>query len=592
VTQLLPLDPFGKEAPSQNAVHVDSVIGAIAPFQPGPPTCLVCGKRHERDERCPLGKADHPDGVCDCWDKAMGEEIGDTGLDQVGGYILEKATITHAGIAVKAADTGRVLLLRRAHYDPAQPDDPEADRWEFPGGKLDGDEPPFDGAAREWSEETGIFLPPGQVVASWTRQNYQGFLYLVPTEIIEPEDWHAIDNPDNPDGNHYIELVQWVDPHVARTWPDLRSELQGDDEVWDTIEGVHMVRPLPVVTKEWDESKHPRGQPGNAGQFASRPERAEKLVPANEPYLSPQRITSLIDQAIKTGGFSWHPFENHPPTTGYMVAVPNHSDITPLPQDLTAVRALIRSRINIYLRTNADLFRSNPNLYLGGWMDTEHGEFVLDPSENIADRAQAIAAGRERDQQSIWDVKAGNEIPTGGSGGREEKPGPEDYYKGRQRDSDSRYWATEDATIDESGGDSGSGKVSPDAQPESLTTKTRSWPSPGRWLGGRAGGLDRGLPGHVARPRGGLRDAARSDWLDKSAEGPLPAVSKEWDESKHPRGQPGNAGQFASVGAQPSPQRVNQLPPLVAVPPRIGQSAIEADGSRRPQCPGWRTRAR
>jgi hypothetical protein len=56
--------------------------------------------------------------------------------------------------------------------------------------------------------------------------------------------------------------------------------------------------------------------------------------------------------------------------------------------------------------------------FIGGWHDTEHGEVVLDPVENIQDRDKAVALGAERNQQAIWDVKAGEEIPTGGTGDR------------------------------------------------------------------------------------------------------------------------------------------------------------------------------
>jgi 8-oxo-dGTP pyrophosphatase MutT (NUDIX family) len=64
---------------------------------------------------------------------------------------------TAAGLIVHAADTGRVLMIQRSK-DKA--DDKGAhQRWEFPGGKLDGNEPSFSGGRREWQEETGAKLP-------------------------------------------------------------------------------------------------------------------------------------------------------------------------------------------------------------------------------------------------------------------------------------------------------------------------------------------------------------------------------------------------------------------------------------------------
>ena len=52
-----------------------------------------------------------------------------------------------AGIAVRA---GRLLLLRR----PEEGTLPGL--WEFPGGKVEPDETPFDALVREWTEELGV----------------------------------------------------------------------------------------------------------------------------------------------------------------------------------------------------------------------------------------------------------------------------------------------------------------------------------------------------------------------------------------------------------------------------------------------------
>jgi 8-oxo-dGTP diphosphatase len=52
-----------------------------------------------------------------------------------------------AGIAIR---DGRLLLLRRPE-DGACPG-----LWEFPGGKIEPGETPFDALAREWTEEIGV----------------------------------------------------------------------------------------------------------------------------------------------------------------------------------------------------------------------------------------------------------------------------------------------------------------------------------------------------------------------------------------------------------------------------------------------------
>src|SRR6478735_5710373 len=92
--------------------------------------------------------------------------------------------VTHAGLAILAADTGRVLLAQRAADET---DDPEvAETWEWPGGHIDGDEQPYEAALREYSEEVALPLPEGEVINGWRagpEDNYQGFVYLVPAEF-------------------------------------------------------------------------------------------------------------------------------------------------------------------------------------------------------------------------------------------------------------------------------------------------------------------------------------------------------------------------------------------------------------------------
>lgn len=126
--------------------------------------------------------------------------------------------VTHAGLAIVALDSGRVLLAQRA-MDPT--DDPEVQQtWEFPGGSLDGDEEPLAAALREYSEEVVLPLPPGMVVNGWRagpEDNYQGFVYTVETEfdlsIFEP--------------NEEVQAVAWVD--MADTDLPIRPEMRDFD---------------------------------------------------------------------------------------------------------------------------------------------------------------------------------------------------------------------------------------------------------------------------------------------------------------------------------------------------------------------------
>ncbi|WP_019059947.1 phage portal protein [Streptomyces prunicolor] len=138
--------------------------------------------------------------------------------------------IAVAGLAVRASDTGRVLMLQRA----LDPTDPASGMWEFPGGHMEGDERPMTAACREWQEETGCVLPfvPDVVAAlafgngrSWTHGIYQGFVYDIPSEtLLDLTSRDAVTNPDDPDGD-MIEALAWWDPAQLVGNPAVRPEL-------------------------------------------------------------------------------------------------------------------------------------------------------------------------------------------------------------------------------------------------------------------------------------------------------------------------------------------------------------------------------
>jgi len=128
-----------------------------------------------------------------------------------------------AGLAVLAADTGRVLMIQRSLDE----DDPAAGTWEAPGGHLDQGESPLRAAWREFSEETGCAPPPGVQTGSWTSADgiYQGIVWTTDTEESVPvrgDSW--IPNPDDPDGDS-AEAIAWWDPETLPGNPAVRPEL-------------------------------------------------------------------------------------------------------------------------------------------------------------------------------------------------------------------------------------------------------------------------------------------------------------------------------------------------------------------------------
>jgi 8-oxo-dGTP pyrophosphatase MutT (NUDIX family) len=156
------------------------------------------------------------------------------------------SALVAAGLCVKAADTGRVLMLQRCITDDT---DPAAGTWEFPGGHIEDDETPFDAARREWEEETGTVLPAGEMRGSWTSPNgvYQAFVYVVRSESDVRANTNAADrhvlNPDDPDGD-MIEVCAWWDPKDLPGMPALRPECQTTD--WAAIEAASISELLPA----------------------------------------------------------------------------------------------------------------------------------------------------------------------------------------------------------------------------------------------------------------------------------------------------------------------------------------------------------
>lgn len=155
---------------------------------------------------------------------------------------VAKATdlgVQAAGLVVRAADTGRVLMLQRAMVE----NDPAAGMWEWPGGGLEEDESPWEGAWREWQEEVGCPLPEGAYGGSWTVGNYQGFAWEIPHEAdleINAQAGRVL-NPDDPDGD-LIETAAWFRPSQIPGMPALRPIVATSD--WQVVAG------FPPVVKD------------------------------------------------------------------------------------------------------------------------------------------------------------------------------------------------------------------------------------------------------------------------------------------------------------------------------------------------------
>jgi 8-oxo-dGTP pyrophosphatase MutT (NUDIX family) len=218
----------------QIAREANVVCSACNPFMGYGPDMLCGGHSFMRKMDTQWGRPTHegdfqvgpkPDAVLFptyASGKGYGKTPGWSGL----GRTAELEPVEVAGLAIQAADTGRVLMIQRSFADK---DDPARGTWEFPGGHLDDGEHPPTAAIREFSEEVGCEPPHGDIVGSWrSGPIYQGFHMVVPTEAdinlhCKRED--RFGNPDDPDGDD-LESVAWWLPEDAKKNPALRPEVK------------------------------------------------------------------------------------------------------------------------------------------------------------------------------------------------------------------------------------------------------------------------------------------------------------------------------------------------------------------------------
>jgi len=112
-------------------------------------------------------------------------------------------------------------------------------------------------------------------------------------------------------------------------------------------------------------------------------------------------------------GASVDPRNGRSPQTGYMVSREGSSTMVKA-SDLSGPRG--GSILNKFASQNADALRE-PGTHVGSWTDPKTGLTHLDVSDNIKAKGLAVAAGRKQNQISIYDIKGGRTIDTGGTGG-------------------------------------------------------------------------------------------------------------------------------------------------------------------------------
>ena len=255
----------------------------------------------------------------------------DAALTKALASILKATAPTVAGLAVKAADTGRVLMLQRALTD----DDPAAGRIEFPGGHLDDGETPIQGACREWAEEVGCAPPPGVQSGTWQSPNgvYQGIVWVIPSEAdltinLDPEDRHVL-NPDDPDHDQ-IETVMWVDPALLSGNPMVRDDLAADlDAILPVIQAACLPEDVAKGLRSWRRASRERVVKSRGPRLLDATGVPEQVQAVVWPVLQGARSKADVDAAfrrvVKAGGKGrWRDGAPDVPQRAYDLRITDH----------------------------------------------------------------------------------------------------------------------------------------------------------------------------------------------------------------------------------------------------------------------------
>lgn len=362
---------------------------------------------------------------------------------------------TVSGMALRAADTGRLLMIQRSNKDQ---DDPARGTWEFPGGHHeDSDAHSLDAAIREWTEEVGQPFPDGAAIAhTWRTGPYQGYLAVVPSEeALNFGDGRATVNPDDPGGDDH-EQAAWWDPEHAKNNPALRQELK---DTWSQLApGLKTTAALAAVNytltlacgcqvryigsqpqqirvgQDWHCSTHGPttvtevGGSGATNRGLGWDKQSAKNSRPTLHWLHPDANTAVqrlrehhglfavsfvadengfnaaaLHEIASDGGFSVNPQFQNAPENGYAVSLSKTSE------KAVSLSAITASDITNYRnRYASDL--AKPNNYLGAWV--HNGEVFLDVSEVVPDKNEAIQLAHQRDQLGIFDLANGETIDT------------------------------------------------------------------------------------------------------------------------------------------------------------------------------------
>jgi len=126
---------------------------------------------------------------------------------------------------------------------------------------------------------------------------------------------------------------------------------------------------------------------------------------------------ALIASIHDSGGFTFDPRSggliNVGDVQGVAVAVPHTETIVGVGEQVDRAE-FISGVADVVEKYGAELGKG---AFLGGWYSEDRGAYMVELTEVIKDRGEAIRLGTERNQEGVFDLGTGEYIPTGGTGG-------------------------------------------------------------------------------------------------------------------------------------------------------------------------------
>lgn len=144
------------------------------------------------------------------------------------------------------------------------------------------------------------------------------------------------------------------------------------------------------------------------GQFAHGPGGGVATKPRVE---LPDGVAADLARRAQapSGGFTVDPRTGTDVSSGYAVAI--HPELS----RVVSPGGQVKQALKDYVHDNPEAFEDPTNKF-GAWHDPDTDQVWLDVSTVVSDRGEAVELGKRHNQIAIWDIVAGQEIPTGGTG--------------------------------------------------------------------------------------------------------------------------------------------------------------------------------